>query len=136
MTAEYVDDPTIADEDPLWRRIPPFHIIFDAKLRNYRPSSAAFDDRPKGTHMSVVLANDVLAAGRTPESVLAGHENYGMVQFAAGVARSLNLGIVRRPVPEEPAHAEVFGKKTDAVKKALRRNSVWIISPPQANSPA
>lgn len=80
--------------------------------------------------MSVVLGNEVLSAGRFPESVLAGHEGFGLAAFTAGIARSVGQGIVRKPEPTEQAHAEVFGKKTDAVKKKLSRNSTWVIPPP------
>lgn len=33
--ASYVDDRTIADEAPLWRRVPPMHIIFDENLDRF-----------------------------------------------------------------------------------------------------
>jgi len=59
-----------------------------------------------------VLGDEVLAAGRTAESVLEGHEGFGLVSFVAGLARQLNQGIRRKPLDDEPAHAEVFGKKT------------------------
>ena len=62
--------------------------------------------------MSVVLGQEVLYEGRTADSVLAGHDGFGLVSFLAGLARAEGQGIMRMPLAEEPAHAEVFGKKT------------------------
>ena len=135
MTApdsSYADDPTIADDSSLWRRVPPRHFVLDENLGRMRPSSAAFEDHPNGTPMSVVLGEEVLNANRSPESVLSGgHEDYGLVSFTAGLARQKNQGIVRKPLREEPAHAEVFGKKTKSVKNAFAKNCQWVIPPPE-----
>lgn len=126
----YVDDPTIGDDAPLWHRVPPWHFVPDENRGGWRPSSAAFDDHPNGTPMSVVLGQEVLDANRSVESVVQGHEGFGLVSFTAGLAREKGQGIVRKPVPEEPAHAEVFGKKTRGVMRAFARGSTWIIPPP------
>lgn len=134
MNATNVDDPTITDNAPLWRRIPPRHFVFDANLGRYRPSSAAFEDHPDGSPMSVVLGNDVLAAGRSPESVITGCEGFAVASFQAGLARLKGQGVMRKPLRDEPAHAEVFGNKTDSVKKAFTKNSIWIIAPPERTS--
>lgn len=80
--------------------------------------------------MSVVLGQEVLDVGRTANSVLVGHEGFGLVSFTAGLARDNGQGVMRKPVPEEPAHAEVFGNKTRAVKRALAKNCHWIVAPP------
>lgn len=127
----YIDDLTIADDSPLWRRVPPRHVIFDENRAAWRPSSAAFEDHPNGTPMSVVLGQEVLNAGRGPASVLAGHEGFGLVSFTAALAREKRQGIVRRPLPEEPAHAEVFGKKTESVRKAFAKSCFWVMPPPE-----
>ncbi|MBM4092888.1 MAG: hypothetical protein FJ276_26295 [Planctomycetes bacterium] len=126
----YVDDLTISDASPLWRRIPPWHFVFDQNLGRVRPSTAAFEDHPDGTPMSVVLGDEVLGAAREPQSVLTGHEGFGLVTFPAKVARANGQAIVRKPLDAEPAHAEVFGKKTTAVKKAFVKASEWIVRPP------
>ena len=41
----------------------------------------------------------------------------------------------RKPLPEEPAHAEVFGGKTKSVKRAFARSSEWIVPPPARQAP-
>jgi hypothetical protein len=40
------------------------------------------------------------------------------------------VGIARDPLPDEPAHALVFGKKTKAVKSRLAKGSSWVVPPP------
>ena len=126
----YTDDPTIHDDAALWRRIPPGHIVPDDNLGGVRPSSAAFKDHPDGSPMSVLLAEIVTETGRGAREVLAGHEGYGLSTFSAGLARECAQGIARMALADEPAHAEVFGKKTHSVRKKLVRGSEWVLPPP------
>jgi hypothetical protein len=124
------DDLTIPDEAELWRRIPPTHLILDHNLGRIRPTSAAFENHPDGSPMSVFLADIVLESGRKPEAVLVGHEGFTLASITAGLARECNQKIVRKPLDMEPAHAEVVGKKTDGVKKRFYRGCRWVIPPP------
>lgn len=126
----YTDDPTILDGAELWRRIPPWHFIKDENLGQIRPSKAAFDNHPNGSPMSVVLADVVAEAGRGPDAVLAGHKGFALAAITARLARECQQGIAREPLPDEPAHAMVFGKKTDGVKKRLARGAHWVVPPP------
>lgn len=80
--------------------------------------------------MSVVLGDEVLAAGRNASSVLDGHDGFALASFSAGLARSKQQGVMRVPLREEPAHAEVFGKKTKGVQRAFARGSSWVLPPP------
>lgn len=82
---EYGDDPTISDEAELWRRIPPWHVVSDQNSGQRRASSAAFDNDPDGSPMSVVLA----AESGGPAAALAGHPEYALATITAGLARSL-----------------------------------------------
>lgn len=128
--SSYVDGLTIGDDALLWRRVPPKCFIYDENKQSWRPSSAVFDDHPDGSPMSVVLAQEALDAGRNAESILRGHEGFGLVCFTAGLAREQKQGIVRKPLPEEPAHAEVFGKKTKGVRRAFSKMCGWVVPPP------
>lgn len=125
----YVDDNTIPDRAELLRRIPPWLFIKDENLGRVRPSSAAFDDHPDGSPMSVVLADVIREAGRAPDSVLVGHTDYGLAMITAGAARDCHQGIARDPIKEELAHAVVFGKKTKTVKRTLALKACWVIPP-------
>jgi hypothetical protein len=126
---EYRDDPAILDEADLWRRIPPKHFVKDDNLGQVRPSSAAFENHPNGSPMSVVLADAVIASSRAPDAVLTGHEGFALAAITAGLARECEQGIAREPLPDEPAHAVVFGKKTNSVKKRLAKGSRWVVPP-------
>lgn len=129
VASPYEDDPSILDGDDLWRRIPPWHVVEDKNRGGKRISKAAFEDHPDGSPMSVLLAKEVTASGRDAHSVIADYDDFCLASVPAGLARSLNQGIVRKPLDDEPAHAEVFGKKTDGVRKRFAREAIWVIGP-------
>jgi hypothetical protein len=122
----YEDDHTIPDNADLWRRIHPTQIIDDDNQRRTRPTPAAFTDSTNGSPMSVVIA----AECDGPDRVLAGHERYGLASFKAQVARESGLGIVRDPLPDQPAHALVFGPKSKKVQSQLAKAAEWVVLPP------
>jgi hypothetical protein len=126
----YSDDLSVTDQASLWRRVPPWHFIYDGNLQRWRASSAAFDNVPDGSPMSVALAEVVLAAGRTPNTVLAGHEGYALAAITAGLVRSCGQGVTRDPKSEEPAHALVFGPKPKSVQRRLAKGATWVFPPP------
>jgi hypothetical protein len=123
---EYLDDASISDQDQLLRRIPPQHLVFDSNKGAYRPSSAAFDDSPDGSPMSVLIADVMLQEGRSPLAALKGHPDFSLVSIKAGLVRQCGQKIVRNPLPQEKAHGLVVGKKTNSVRKRLARNAIWI----------
>lgn len=123
------DDKTIPDDAELWRRIPPMHIVPDGNRGGMKISSAAFEDHPNGSPMSVILGQEVLASGRDAPSVLQGLEAFSLASITTGLARALEQGVVRRPLPEEPAHAEVFGRKSKSTRRKLAKAANWIIAP-------
>jgi hypothetical protein len=120
------DDLTIPDEADLWRRIPTWHIVRDENSGQIRPSSAAFDNDPDGAPMSVVLA----AEAENPQTALAGLTGFALASFKARTARDCNQGIVRDPLPNEPAHALVFGTKTKSIRRRLAKEATWVVPPP------
>jgi hypothetical protein len=125
---DYSDDPTIPDDAELWRRIPPWHFVPDENSGQIRPSSAAFEDHPDGSPMSVFLA----AEARDLRHALAGHQGFALASITAALARGLGLGIAKEPLPDEPAHAVVFGRKNKRVSRRLALGSRWIIPPPHS----
>ncbi|HYM10426.1 MAG TPA: hypothetical protein VEU62_06830 [Bryobacterales bacterium] len=126
----YQDDPTIPDQAQLWRRIPPWHFVRDENLGRLRPSSAAFCNHPDGSPMSILLAEDMAAAGRAPNEALRGHEGFALASITAGLARGCRQGVARDPLREEPAHGIVFGEKSKLARKKLAAGSQWVIPPP------
>lgn len=129
MSSGFDDDKTILDEELLYRRIPPDFCRWDEDLGVARPISAAFSDHKNGSPMSVVLASELNAAGRDPASLVVNFPGYALVTVTAALVRSLGLGIIRSPLAEEPAHAEIFGKKTDSIRKKLRCAAAWVVAP-------
>jgi hypothetical protein len=126
----YSNDTSIADEADLWRRISPIWMILDENLGVWRVSSAAFDDSRDGTPLSVLLAEVVVAGGRSAQDLLSRFPGYCLAAITAGIARGCGQGVARTPLPEEPAHASVFGRKTKGVKKKLAKAATWVVAPP------
>jgi len=60
---------------------------------------------------------------------MAPYDGYSLASLTAGQARGCRQGVARAPVPEEPAHAFLFGPKTKANKQCLARHAVWVIAP-------
>ena len=126
----FVDDPAVSDDALLLRRVPSGHFLYDHNLRRFRAKSCAFEDHPNRSPMSVLLASVLEEAGRPVEEALAGHEGFALAAIRAGLARQHGQGVARDPVPGEPAHAVVFGKKTRSVSRALAKGARWIVPPP------
>jgi hypothetical protein len=121
----FVNDDTVADAERLLRRVPPYWWIYDGNLGCLRPTTAAFDDE----EMSVALASSLLECNQALTSVLAGHDQYALVAITAGLARHCNQAVARDPLPDQPHHAVVFGKKPRSVLKTFKRQCVCIFDP-------
>lgn len=124
-----VDDATIADDSELWRRIHPDWIVPNQNIHGLRVSSAAFDNSKDGSPTSVLMADLVQETGRDAQNVLAGFEGYALASITAGQARHCNQGVARDPLPEEPAHAYIFGEKKKTIKRCLAQHAEWVVSP-------
>lgn len=132
MTAANLgDDQTIRDECELFRRVliqPDIHVVWDKNLGRWRPTSAAFRDHKNGTPMSVCLGDVLDDLGRTPQSVLQGHEGLALAVISAAVARENNQSVLRDPLPDEPAHGHVVGDKRKA-SRAMAKAAQWVVEP-------
>lgn len=115
----------VPDGARLWRRITRDQVVRDENSGAQRISSAAFTD----PEMSVSLADTMEADGRTWRDALSGYAGYGLVEFSAADVRKLGLDVHRDPLPEEPAHALVTGRKGKPVKKGLVRAARVIVWP-------
>lgn len=128
----FTDDSSIQDDAELWRRVPPYQYR-EEDDGSIRPSSQAFS-YPR---LSVVIAEDVLNSGRSPENIVQGHPNFGLLGITARNARACAQIVYRLPENDEPAHAEVSGKKTNSVKRRLLEEAKergWIVTPSPPNS--
>jgi hypothetical protein len=134
-SVEFEDDPTIPDGAQLLGRVPKNHLVPDPTTRCYRISSQAFEDRPDGSLMSVVLADVLRREGRGLETVLVGHPDFSLVAITTRLARNCGQKVRRDLEPEGAAHAVVVGKKTERVRKKFAKNARWVISscPPRVS---
>ena len=123
------DDATILNDAELWRRIHPGWVVPDESADRMRVSSAAFANSRNGSPTSVLLATIVRETGRTDADVLAHFEGFALASLTAGQGRECKQEVARNPLPDEPAHAFVLGKKTKLAKRCLARSAVWVISP-------
>jgi hypothetical protein len=95
------DDISIGDDETLLRRIRPNHIHLDPITNQYRPESGCFrsDD-----FISVHIAS--LTSHR---QVLSSYPDFSLVEITAQEIRSVGCKIVRNPLPEDSAHALIYG---------------------------
>jgi len=124
VSSPRVDDPGIADDAVLWRRIPPDKVAV-LPDGNLRPESWVFGDDEDGQPVSIVIAGPEAAVA----DVMRGHEGYGLVAFTAADARRHGLAVRRDPTPGQPAHGVLIGPKTRGVRRALAKACRWIVLP-------
>jgi hypothetical protein len=121
----FTDDPTITNTDLLLRRIPPAWWVYDEALQRKRPTTAAFDD----PEMSVALASVLHDLAEPLTAPLRGHDGFALVSLGPELARACGQAVCRDPLPEDPAHGLVVGKKTESIKKKFARNCAWVVPP-------
>ena len=123
----FEDDPSIADEERLFRRIPRTWIDWDDDGRA-AISSAAFKDEELSINIESVMVRD----GRPPADAIREYPGYGLAAITAAHARSLSQAVSSDPIPEEPAHGVVYGqKKRCGIAGKLRDGASWVIEPPR-----
>lgn len=136
MSAERPDDPSIGDEEWLWRRVMPTPILVVMGADGQpRPTSAAFLDNYTG-ELSVHRA--VLT---TTEHIVSRYPDLALAAIQANLPRSLGHRIISDPIlasesgPGDPSHALVCGpagqsnkrRKSDA--RRMAESSVWVVPP-------
>lgn len=118
------DDPTIGDDEYVWRRVPRDSVKYESGPP--RASSGAFNDSSDGTPMSVDLA--LLAP--SPEWSL-GNCDGGLVRIKVGDLRAGGFGVTRHPLEDNPAHCYVTGRKSTGKRQKIAKMSEWVINPPE-----
>lgn len=117
------DDGSIWDSWSLLRRVHPTQIVRDDNSGNSRVSSGVFRD----LEMSVDAEELWEAHGRDWRASLDGYDGYSLVRFAAVVPRSMGLPVIHSPLPDNPAHTEVHGKKTGSMRDKFVASSTWVL---------
>jgi hypothetical protein len=121
----FEDDPGIAGDERLLRRIPRTWVAWDEQ-GNAAISSAAFKDEELSVNLESVMARD----GRPPEDAIRTYSGYGLAAITAAHARSLNQRVAPDPLEEEPAHGVVYGqKKRGGIAGKLRDGALWVVTP-------
>jgi hypothetical protein len=124
-TRVFEDDPSIAGEERLFRRIHGNHVLWD-EHGNAAISSAAFLDPELSVNLESVMARD----GRPPADALRKHPGFSLAAFTAAYARSLNQAVARDPRDDEPAHGVVFGEtERRRIARKLRDGAQWVVTP-------
>jgi hypothetical protein len=122
-----VDDPTINDEDMLWRRIvnDPTRVTYSDD--GWRVSSVAFIDRYTG-RVSVHLAKLT-----SQQAALNDRPNEGLVEIAAGLPRRLGLIVDYDPTDEDESHCVIHPPGGGAISKSKARTlaqaAQWLVKP-------
>ena len=120
---KFDDDESITPETRVLRRIPPGRFVEDRD--GPRPQSDNFSNHDDGTGTSV----DIMVEGFDPLAQLDGLDGYGLVSISVLNIRNAGLGIVPDPLPDNPHHANLQGKKTRGVKRQLALSAEWIVMP-------
>jgi hypothetical protein len=120
------EPPPIDDELELYRRVTvPDWLVPDENRDCTRLSSAAFSADP----MSVVIDDTLRASGREPVDILDRYPSDYLVALTVGLVREHEQQVIRSPIPDEPAHADVVGKKTKGRRRAFATAATWIVGP-------
>jgi hypothetical protein len=122
------DDGSVKDDACLLRRIRPDQIVDDENAGSRRPSSAAFRDPEMSADAEPILA----AASLDWHFCLKGYEGFSLVNVEAGHMREKSLAVVPKPIkndpilPNNPAHVEIIGKKSQGIARYLAGNATWV----------
>lgn len=115
----------IPDDCNLLRRINPVHIVADANTGRRRLSSGAFRDRQMSVDAECLLSDDGLDWTFTTR----GFSNCFLVRFTAGFARQQQQSVDHKPLPDNPYHTEITGRKSDPICNAFRGAVTWVVAP-------
>lgn len=81
--------------------------------------------------MSVDAEPILISNGLSWTVTLKEYPGYSLVRIEAKHARAKALAVIHEPRPDNPAHTEVVGKKTQGVANHLRDSSTWVYLQPK-----
>lgn len=121
MSARRADDPSIADEEILWRRVAEAHILSNPSTGGARPSSAVFCTDEMSVHIASLTS--------TP-AVLRNYPGFRIAALCARDVRAEGLIIVRDPTPDAASHALICrnegGRISKSQAKRLANRATWV----------
>lgn len=131
---EPVED--IDNDDALLRRIPDQPSMWTRKGGGVRPTSASLQPSDDDGGLSVDVRR-LISDPAAPTSVLGEHPLHGLVEFAAGAVRQLDLEVEHAPLSGRYSHANVTGfpagtAESLRVRRNLAKTAVWVQMPPGA----
>jgi len=127
------DDPSIADDDVLYRRVHPKQVKWDeAGVLAVRAGSGEFEDSEDGTGCSVAIKSVMEQHGLGISDLLRGYESeQGLAEFFARDARAVGFGVIHKPLASDPAHGELTGPKPPSARKRLAKATRIVVQPPR-----
>lgn len=127
--AEEADDPTVAAECNLYRRIAS-NQIKPTNDGGYRPISGAFSNSSGADGSMSVSLGDTLEEHRlTPEDLVAQHPDTYVAAITAQFARGEQQRLRRSRTKEDIAHGDVIGDKAPRRRKRFAKAAEWAIPP-------
>lgn len=120
----YQDDPTITNEDRLFRRVHLTQVVRDDDTGLARVSSGAFRDKELSVNIESILVNE----GKSPAACLHGYLVHQLVSVTAGEARQYSQTVCRDPLPNDLSHGLIAGSKNNRrILEGLRDSAKWIV---------
>lgn len=140
MTVAPYDEPELAGDDIVIRRINPIeHVVDDDNRKCRRISSKAYkpSSEPNGG-MSVDVELLMIAAEIDARSYVTTSQFTGAVALVASAIRDLDLRVGYDPLPSNPYHGEVWGKGrpnkfTNAQNCGLAKAAKWFVAIPDVD---
>ena len=109
----------LADDLIVLRRVPVAEITTDSHGAP-RPVSSAFRQGGPDGDVSVYLASET-----TPEFIARLYPRTLIAQLTVAQVRHQGRGVLRDPIPGDPGHCNIVGRKTRAITRNLAELSVW-----------
>jgi hypothetical protein len=118
------NDPSIADEERLFRRVHLKQIVKDEDTGLARISSGAFRDKDLSVNIEAILREHNCDASYC----LVGKTEHKLVFITAETARALHQAVCKDPKERDPSHGLVYGSKNSRqVHDGLRAKALWVI---------
>ena len=110
----------IEDSQVVMRRVRKSQKTKDTNDGPQRPTSDAFIQNGPDGETSVYLASET-----TPEHITKEYPDVYVAEVEARVIRAQGLEVERDPVPGDPGHCNIVGRKTRGRAAAIARSASW-----------